>query len=216
MSLINYSDDKSLESSSENLVDVLCNLNYYGCNAIEWFEKKWYASQSRWVSCYVLSPTPTEKQVLQLFGGTSVMFDTEVTVLGVTIDEMINFSQRIRVCCKKAARQLNALAHISNHLSIDSRRAIYDSLIKSNLIYRLLTRQFWGKVNNPKLEKTQDRALRILFADYISSYPELLEKAGTTTFLIQQLRLIALPVFKSLHGLNPLCLNDVFTFKFEP
>ena len=39
----------------------------------------------------------------------------------------------------------------------------------------------------------------------------LLEKAGTTTPLIQRLSLITMTVFKSLHGLNPPCLNDMFT-----
>ena len=45
---------------------------------------------------------------------------------------------------------------------------------------------------------------------------ELLKRAGTTTLLIQRLRLIALTVFKSLHGLNPPCLNDMFTPKYVP
>ena len=44
----------------------------------------------------------------------------------------------------------------------------------------------------------------------------LLEKAGTTTLQIEGLRLIALGVFKSLHGLNPLSLNDMFTPKYVP
>ena len=34
--------------------------------------------------------------------------------------------------------------------------------------------------------------------------------------LIQRLRLIALAVFKSLHGLNPPCLNDMFSPKYVP
>ena len=51
---------------------------------------------------------------------------------------------------------------------------------------------------------------------YIQSYTELLGRAGTTTLLIQRLRLIALTVFKSLHGLNPPCLNDMFTPKQVP
>ena len=75
---------------------------------------------------------------------------------------------------------------------------------------------FCGQGNNQKLEKIQERALRILFADYDSPYQDLLNKAGTTTLLIQRLRLIALTVFKSLHGLNPPCLNDMFIHKDMP
>ena len=94
--------------------------------------------------------------------------------------------------------------------------AIYSSFIMRNFDYCPLVWHFCGQVNNQKLEKIQERALRILFADYNSSYTELLGRAGTTTLLIQRLRLIALTVFQSLHGLNPPCLNDMFTPKQVP
>ena len=105
--------------------------------------------------------------------------------------------------------QLNALARISRHLNINSRRAVYNSFIMSNFNNCPLVRHFFGQVNNQKLQQIQERAPRILFADYNSSYLELLKRAGTTTLLIQRLRLIALNVFKSLHGLNPPCLKKI-------
>ena len=126
------------------------------------------------------------------------------------------FLQHISVCCKKAARQLNALARVSKHLYTNSRRAIYNSCIMSNFNYCPLVWHFCGQVNNVKLEKIQERALRILFADYNSSHTELLGRAGTTTLLIERHRLITLTVFKSLHGHNPPCLNDMFTPKQVP
>ena len=214
--LYNYADDNSLDSSSENLADVLYNLRHDGRNAIEWFAKNGMQANPDKFHFMLFSPTPTEQQVLHLCDGTSLMSETEVTVLGVTIDDKLCFSQHISICCKKAARQLNALARISKHLNINSRMAIYNSFIMSNFNYCPLVWHFCGQVNNQKLEKIQERALRILFADYNSSYTELLGRAGTTTLLIQRLHLIALTVFKSLHGLNPPCLNDMFTPKQVP
>ena len=213
--LYNYADDDSLDSSSENLADVLYNLRHDGRNAIEWFAKNGMQANPDKFH-FMLFPTPTEQQFLQLCDGTSLMSETEVTVLGVTIDDKLCFSQHISVCCKKAARQLNVLARISKHLNINSRRAIYNSFIMSNFNYWPLVWHFCGQVNNQKLEKIQERAPKILFADYNSSYTELLGRAGITTLHIQRLRLIALTVFKSLHGLNPPCLNDMFTPKQVP
>ena len=122
--LYNYADDNSLDSSSENLADVLCY----------WMVCKKIGMQANPDKFHfkLFSPTPTEQQVLQLCDGTSLMSETEVTVLGVTIDDKLCFSQHISVCCKKAARQLNALTRISKHLNINSRRAIYNSSIMSN------------------------------------------------------------------------------------
>ena len=214
--LYNCADDNSPDSSSENLADVLYNLRHNGRNAIEWFAKNGMQANPDKFHFMLFSPTPAEQQVLHLCDGTFLMSETEVTVLGVTIDDKLCFSQHISICCKKAARQLNALARISKHLNINSRRVIYNSFIMSNVNYCPLVWHFCGQVNNQKLEKIQERALRILFADYNSSYTELLGRAGTTTLLIQRLRLIALTVFKSLHGLNPTCLNDMFTPKQVP
>ena len=70
--------------------------------------------------------------------------------------------------------------------------------------------------NNDKLEKIQERALRILYQDHNSSYDDLLEMAGTSTIIIQRLRLMTLTVFESLNSLNPPCLNDIFTKKCMP
>ena len=75
---------------------------------------------------------------------------------------------------------------------------------------------FFWKTNSQKLEKIQDRALRILYDDYTSTYDELLDKAGTNTLLINRLRLMALTVFKSINSLNPPCLNDIFSKKSVP
>ena len=158
--LYNYADDNSLDSSSENLADVLYNLRHDGRNAIEWFAKNGMQANPDKFHFMLFSPTPTEQQVLQLCDGTSLMSKTEVTVLGVTIDDKLCFSQHISVCCNKAARQLNALARISKHLNINSRRAIYNSFIMSNFNYCPLVRHFCGQVNNQKLEKIKDRALR--------------------------------------------------------
>ena len=65
------------------------------------------------------------------------MSETEVTVLGVTVDDKLYFSQHIGACCKKVAR----------------------------VIFPLVW-HFCGQVNKQMFEKIKERALRILFTDY--------------------------------------------------
>ena len=89
---------------------------------------------------------------------TTRLSEAEVKVLGVTIDHKLCFSQHISACGKKAARQLNALARISKHLNINSRRAIYNSFIMSNFNYCPLVWHFGGQVNNQKLEKNPGKS----------------------------------------------------------
>ena len=134
-------------------------------------------------------------------------------VLGVTLDNKLNFSHHVSVICTKAARQLNALARISGFLSTTSRMIIYNSFINSNFNYCPLVWHFCGKKNGDKIEKIQERALRIIYRNYDNLYPELLREARTYTMTDNRLRSMLLHVFKSLKGMNAKCLNDMFSVK---
>ena len=83
----NYEDDNSLSSPSKKLVDVSYNL-HDGRNVIEWITKNDMHAKPGKFNFILFSPTPTEKKTgLQLYDGTSLMSETEVTVLGVSIDD---------------------------------------------------------------------------------------------------------------------------------
>ena len=66
------------------------------------------------------------------------------------------------------------------------------------------------------MEKIQERALRILYNDFSTSYESLLKMSEETTLHIKRLRLIALFVFKSLHEMGPSYLNSMFTTRESP
>ena len=214
--LYNYADDNALDSISANLGDVLRNLKHDGRNAIEWFKINGMQANPVKFHFMMFSPIKIETQTLILCDGTVLNSENAVAVLGVMIDDNLSFSQHVSNCCTKAARQLNALARISKHLNLNSRRTIYNSFIMSNFNYCPLVWHFCGKSNNQKLEKIQERALRILYNDFSSTYPQLLKTAGTTTLLIQRLRLLTITVYKSLNGMNPPCLNTMFVKKELP
>ena len=194
-----YANDNSLNSSSGDLLEALLNLKRDGRNAIDWFTKNGMQANADKFHFMLLSPLPVEKQILEFRDGTTLISEAALTVLGVTIDDNLSFNEHISVCCTKAARQLKALARIAKYRDVRSRKTIYNSFIMSNFNNCPLGWHFCGKMNNQKIEKIQERALRIIYDDYISTYDELLEKAGTNTLLINRLRLLALTVFKSLN-----------------
>ena len=191
------------------------NLKKDGRNAIDWFSRNGMQANPEKFHFMVLSPTSVGTQVLELSDGITLRSEAAVTVLGVTIDDQLSFSQHISACCVKTARQLNALARISKHLDMRSRRTVYNSFIMSNFNYCPLVWHFCGKTNNDKLEKLQECALRILYDDYESCYEELLCKADSNTLLIQRLRLMAVSVYKSIKSLNPPCLNDILPLRLR-
>ena len=116
--LYNYADDNSLDSSSDDLLDALRNLKRDGRNAIYWFTKNGMQANPDKFNFMLLSPSPVEKQVLELCDGITLISVAVVNVLGVTADDNLSFNEHISVCCTKAARQLNALASSENHLQL--------------------------------------------------------------------------------------------------
>ena len=105
------------------------DLKVDGRNAIDWFMKNGMQANPDKIHFMLLSPTLIEKQMLDLYNGISLESEAVTTVLGVTIDDQLNFSNHISACCSKAARQLNAVARIAKYIGLRSRKTIYNSFI---------------------------------------------------------------------------------------
>ena len=95
-----------------------------------------------------------------------------------------------------------------------SKIIIYNSFIRSNFEYCPLVWHFCGKTNNNRLEKIQERSLRILQDTYELSYEELLNRNGSGTLLPRRIKLLLLETYKSFHGMNANCLHNIFKFNW--
>ena len=60
----------------------------------------------------------------------------------------------------------------------------------SNFTYCALVWHFCGKVDNGKIEKINERALRIIYNDYTSTYKELLDLSHSDTVLLARLKFL--------------------------
>ena len=208
--LYNYADDNSMSYSSSTLQGVLSSLLNDCKIAVEWFGNNGMKRTLQNFIFMVLSPNPTDDFDLKLDENTILKPKKSVKALGVIIDNRLTFSDHINACCLKAARQLNALARISKYFDPKSKNVIYNSFIRSNVEYCQLVWHFCGKTNNNKLEKIQERPLRILHDTYELSYEELLNKNGSNTLHLHRLKLLILETCKSFHCINANCLHGVF------
>ena len=203
--LYNYADDNSLSCIAPTIDAVISNLQADGNKAIKWFTDNGMQATPEKFQFMMISRD--EDSSLTLNDSTVIVSEDHVKVLGVVIDSKLNFSLHVSAICNKASRQLNALARISNYLDVSTRRAIYDSFVASNFNYCPPVWHFCGATNNSKLEKIQERCLRIIYKDNESPYETLLETTNTTSLVVSRLRLILLEVYKSLHQLNAKCIN---------
>ena len=85
--------------------------------------------------------------------------------------------------------------------------------ILSNFSYCPVTLIFCGKENCAKLEKLQERALRIVFNDGHTSYETLCESANTLPLNVYGVRFLGIEVYKCVNGLNPKYMNDMLVIR---
>ena len=62
------------------------------------------------------------------------------------------------------------------------------------------------------MEEVNERSLKFLSNDYLSSYSELLEKSTSVSMETKRLRRIVYEIFKTLNNLNPVFLKDIFHY----
>ena len=148
--------------------------------------------------------------------GNNISSCQEIKVLGVTLDEKLNFNSHISGLCKKASRQINILKRLSKYLNQESRVSIYKSFISSNFNYCPVAWIFCGKRNSNKLEKLQERALRFVFNDRTSCYSALLKRGNFLSLSAIRLRALAIEVYKCVKKLNPAYMNDLFELNETP
>ena len=99
---------------------------------------------------------------------------------------MLTFNDHITYICKKSARQLAFLKRLGHLLTLQGKVAIFKSFISSNFNYCLLIWYFCSQCNTSKFEKVQQRALRLVYNDYIYSHADLIETAGAEYLHIKE------------------------------
>ena len=76
---------------------------------------------------------------------TEINNDVCVKLVGVHIDNQLNFNKHIQEICIKAGRQLNALKRLSQKLTTDSKLCIFRSFILSHFNYCPIVWHFCSK-----------------------------------------------------------------------
>ena len=156
----------------------------------------------------------TQEIVLKI-ANKNVQTSNVVKMLGVYIDKEFNFNHHISELCKKSGRKINALARLGNILDVQSKRCIYESFITSQLSYCPVVWHFCNSGDLRKVEKLQYRALKHIYGEYKATYAVLLQKSNMQTLYVQRLRCVLIELFKIIHKIGPMYLQDLCTIKYS-
>ena len=95
--------------------------------------------------------------------GSKVPTTGHVQLLGVEIDSKLTFNKHIETLCSKVNKKVSAFARLKNYISREQVLTICNAAILSNFNYCPLIWLFCNKGANKEIDRTHNRALRILY-----------------------------------------------------
>ena len=112
-----------------------------------------------------------------------------------------------------ASQKLHALARIAAYMNLSKRRIVMKSFISSQFGYCPLVWMFCSRRLNHRINKIQERALRIVYRDQSSTFEDLLTRDGSVSNHVRNLQLLATEVYKIVNGTSLDIMNEVFQLK---
>ena len=95
---------------------------------------------------------------------------------GIKIDNKLSLEEHVQGLCKKASQKDSAVARISSLMRFEQRKRIVNLFITSHFSHYPLVWMFHSRRLNNHIDHIHERALRIVYQDYNSSFKELLKK----------------------------------------
>ena len=108
----------------------------------------------------------------------------------------LNFGEHLLVVCKKASQKVSALARVARILPFPKRRLILNTFIESQFSYSPLVWMFCSRKLNRKINHIHERAIRLVYNDYESTFEELLQKDKTLKFHHRNIHHLAIEMYK--------------------
>ena len=121
-------------------------------------------------------------------------------LLGVVLDNKLEFDKHIENICQKANRKLNALARVTNYMELPKRRILMNAFFKAQFNYCPIVWMFHSRSLNNKINRLHERCLRIIYNDKRSSFEELLVKDNSFSVHHNNIHTLAIEMYKVVNG----------------
>lgn len=167
--LHNYADDNTISAYSNTIKNLIKTLEKESEIALSWLNNNKMIANPNKFHSILLSRAKIDTSKLEInIGDRVIQSERSVKLLGVTIDDKLNFNLHISNLCRKASAQLNALFRFKNVLSLQTRSILAQSFVYANFNYCPLVWHFSSSKSLLKIEKLHNRALSFIHDDKTS------------------------------------------------
>ena len=158
-------------------------------------------------------------QNLQNLGSLEIFLEDELIkqvdtqkLLGIIIDKTLDWNEQISAVCLNLTRRISLLKQLSKYVHTDSLKLYYNSYILPIFDYGCIIWSRTSDKNINRVHKLQKRAARIILkVDYMTPSAEMFKTLQWLSFPKRIKYHKALMVYKSLNGLAPDYLANLFT-----
>ena len=153
----------------------------------------------------------SENEVFLTIGDEQIISTESVELLGIIIDNKLNFNKHILNMRRKGSQKAHALARISKYLTKDKLRITMSTFVKSQFNYCPLVWMFHGRILNNKINKLHERALGIVYSEENLTFEQLLARDDSITVHQRNLTKLCIEMFKVKNGLSPQPIQELFS-----
>ena len=143
-------------------------------------------------------------------GGVDIAFVQKIDVLGLCINNRLNFNEHVHRICSKASAHISSLQCLTGWVEYPGRRAIYTSCIASYFKYCPLVCVFTSRQSKHTIDKIRESAIWFVLEDHISNYISsyLLLISGLDSFRIYAVESLMIELYQMYFKNNPYDSRD--------
>ena len=203
----NYADDTTTYSMEKDIDSLLNSLQLDVLVLLDWFQDNYFKLNAN--KCKLLITNHNDNVSVNI-DNENVTGEKTVKLLGVKIDNKLNFNEHVSDLCKKANLKLHALSRISHLMNRDKLRVLMKAFIESQFSYCPLIWMFHSRYLNNKINKIHERALQLVYRDYNASFQQLLDMDNSVSVHQRNLQRLAVEMFKIKNNFSPSIMNTIF------
>ena len=116
-------------------------------------------------------------------------------LLGILFNNKFDFDKHVTSLCMKASQMLNDLERVAHYMNVAHRRLIMNAFIFSQFGYCPLAWVFYSRKLNNHINNVHERALRIVYRDYESTFQQLLKQNKSVLIHQRNVKILATDIF---------------------
>ena len=201
-----YADDNTPYTTGENIEEVILNLEKEASSLFKWFsDNQMKANPDK---CHLLINSNSVREIT--LDDKVIESSKHEKLLGIKIDNKLNFNLHVESLCKNASSKMHALARVTPYMNLPKKRMLLNAFFKSQFNYCPLVWMCHSRALNNKINRLHERCLRIIYNDKHSSFHDLLEIDRSVSVHSRNLQLLAIEMFKVSKGICPINFSNIF------